>query len=84
VTWFEVECEADESIHPHNAFAYQQEPAPAAINVFPRDLGPAAQTRVPAPPPVRGAGPDYAADGRAAAVGSQEQAQAGAANARRE
>ena len=26
VTWFEVECEAEESIHPHNAFAYQQEP----------------------------------------------------------
>ena len=30
VTWFEVECEADESIHLHNAFAYQQEPPPAA------------------------------------------------------
>ncbi len=37
VTWFEVECEADESIHPHNAFAYQQEPLPAAPNVFVRD-----------------------------------------------
>lgn len=36
VTWFEVECEADESIHLHNAFAYQQEPAPAAINMFTR------------------------------------------------
>jgi hypothetical protein len=33
-----VECEADESIHLHNAFAYQQEPAPAAHNVFTRDL----------------------------------------------
>ncbi len=38
VTWFEVECEADESIHLHNAFAYQQEPAPAAPNVFAREL----------------------------------------------
>ncbi|CAA9237188.1 MAG: GTP cyclohydrolase I type 2 [uncultured Chloroflexi bacterium] len=38
VTWFEVECEADESIHLHNAFAYQLEPVPAAINVFTRDL----------------------------------------------
>ncbi|MGH2356223.1 MAG: GTP cyclohydrolase FolE2 [Chloroflexota bacterium] len=38
VTWFEVECEADESIHLHNAFAYQQEPLPAALNVFSRDL----------------------------------------------
>ena len=38
VAWFEVECEADESIHPHNAFAYQQEPAPAAVNVFHRNL----------------------------------------------
>jgi hypothetical protein len=38
VTWFEVECEADESIHLHNAFAYQQEPLPAALNVFVRDL----------------------------------------------
>jgi len=37
VTWFEVECEADESIHLHNAFAYQQEPLPAALNVFRRD-----------------------------------------------
>ena len=27
VRWFEVECEADESIHLHNAYAYQQEPA---------------------------------------------------------
>ncbi|NDF95513.1 MAG: hypothetical protein EB107_06720, partial [Proteobacteria bacterium] len=26
VRWFEVECEADESIHLHNAYAYQQEP----------------------------------------------------------
>ncbi len=25
VRWFEVECEAEESIHQHNAFAYQQE-----------------------------------------------------------
>jgi GTP cyclohydrolase I len=31
VTWFEVECEADESIHLHNAFAYQQEPLPTAL-----------------------------------------------------
>ena len=46
VAWFEVECEADESIHPHNAFAYQQEPAPAAVNVFQRDL-----TTVDIPPP---------------------------------
>jgi GTP cyclohydrolase IB len=46
VTWFEVECEADESIHLHNAFAYQQEPAPAAVNVFQRDL-----TAVDVPPP---------------------------------
>jgi GTP cyclohydrolase IB len=38
VTWFEVECEADESIHLHNAFAYQQEPLPAALNVFVRDV----------------------------------------------
>jgi GTP cyclohydrolase IB len=38
VTWFEVECEADESIHLHNAFAYQQEPVPAAPNVFVREL----------------------------------------------
>lgn len=30
VTWFEVECEADESIHPHNVFAYQVEGASAA------------------------------------------------------
>lgn len=37
VTWFEVECEADESIHLHNAFAYQQEPPPA-LNLFVRDL----------------------------------------------
>jgi GTP cyclohydrolase FolE2 len=37
-TWFEVECEADESIHLHNAFAYQSEPQPAALNVFQRDL----------------------------------------------
>jgi GTP cyclohydrolase I len=36
VTWFEVECEADESIHLHNAFAYQQEPLPASLNVFVR------------------------------------------------
>ena len=36
VTWFEVECEADESIHLHNAFAYQQEPQPAALSFFPR------------------------------------------------
>ena len=46
VAWFEVECEADESIHPHNAFAYQQEPAPAAVNVFQRDLA-----AVGVPPP---------------------------------
>jgi GTP cyclohydrolase I len=46
VAWFEVECEADESIHPHNAFAYQQEPAPAAVNVFQRDLA-----AVEVPPP---------------------------------
>jgi GTP cyclohydrolase IB len=46
VTWFEVECEADESIHPHNAFSYQQEPAPAAVNVFQRDLK---ATAVPPP-----------------------------------
>lgn len=37
VTWFEVECEADESIHPHNSFAYQQEPQPD-LNLFIRDL----------------------------------------------
>ena len=37
ITWFEVECEADESIHLHNAFAYQQEPPPA-LNLFSRDL----------------------------------------------
>ena len=46
VAWFEVECEADESIHPHNAFAYQQEPLPAAVNVFQRDL-----KAVEVPPP---------------------------------
>jgi GTP cyclohydrolase IB len=46
VAWFEVECEADESIHPHNAFAYQQEPIPAAVNVFQRDL---TSAKVPAP-----------------------------------
>lgn len=28
VCWFEVECEASESIHNHNAFAYQQEVKP--------------------------------------------------------
>jgi len=38
VTWFEVECEADESIHPHNAFSYQQEPLAGALAFFPRDL----------------------------------------------
>lgn len=38
VTWFEVECEADESIHLHNAFAYQQEPQAPALNIFSRDL----------------------------------------------
>jgi GTP cyclohydrolase IB len=38
VTWFEVECEADESIHPHNAFSYQQEPLAGALASFPRDL----------------------------------------------
>src|SRR5205823_4208486 len=38
ITWFEVECEADESIHPHNAFAYQQEPEAGALAFFPRDL----------------------------------------------
>jgi GTP cyclohydrolase I len=48
VTWFEIECEADESIHLHNAFAYQQEPAPAALNVFQRDLA-----EVDLPPPHR-------------------------------
>jgi|GEM_PF-807533 len=46
VTWFEVECEADESIHPHNAFAYQIEPLPAAVNVFQRDLN-----AIDVPPP---------------------------------
>jgi GTP cyclohydrolase IB len=40
VTWFEVECEADESIHLHSAFAYQQEPRQAAVNMFTRDLPP--------------------------------------------
>ena len=38
VTWFEVECEAEESIHPHNAFAYQQEPPAIGLSFFPRDL----------------------------------------------
>ena len=42
VTWFEVECEADESFHLHNAFAYQLEPLPPALNVFTRDLDDAA------------------------------------------
>jgi GTP cyclohydrolase I len=41
ITWFEVECEADESIHLHNAFAYQQEP-PTALTLFSRDLTAAA------------------------------------------
>lgn len=36
VTWFEVECEAEESIHLHNAFAYQQEPLPA-VSLFARN-----------------------------------------------
>ena len=31
IGWFEVECEAAESIHPHSAFAYQQEPLPADL-----------------------------------------------------
>jgi GTP cyclohydrolase I len=60
VTWFEVECEADESIHPHNAFAYQQEPPPPAPTGSP---GPpsAARGRAPraaaatAAAPIRGA-----------------------------
>lgn len=47
VTWFEVECEADESIHLHNAFAYQQEPAPAAPNVFVRELPDAVLHQIP-------------------------------------
>jgi GTP cyclohydrolase IB len=49
VTWFEVECEADESIHLHNAFAYQQEPLPAAVNVFARDLHDVRPQDVPLP-----------------------------------
>ena len=34
--WFEVECEAEESIHQHNAFAYDQETLVAPIGVSPR------------------------------------------------
>jgi GTP cyclohydrolase I len=49
VTWFEVECEADESIHLHNAFAYQQEPQPAAVNVFVRDLDGGQTAALPLP-----------------------------------
>jgi GTP cyclohydrolase I len=65
VTWFEVECEADESIHLHNAFAYQQEPQPAALNVFSRDgdVLPASLR----PPPALGAANGKAANGKAAA-----------------
>ena len=66
VAWFEVECEADESIHPHNAFAYQQEPPPAAVNVFQRDL-----TAVQVPPPhefTRSNGHGSGANGHAGAL----------------
>jgi GTP cyclohydrolase I len=46
ITWFAVECEADESIHLHNAFAYQQEP-PTALTLFSRDLTAAATQDAP-------------------------------------
>lgn len=35
---FEVECDADESIHPHNAFAFQQETVAAAPASLEADL----------------------------------------------